>query len=214
MPPREGKVWTTTRKVTGNVLPLVLASPVLYPAIVAFGAKGASKELILWVAAFIALSWVMLALFGFIGNSGMRREMGRRLHIERAFDKTERYFVGFARPTYKSALDPHEDVGFLLLHADRLEFYGSEHKVLLNKSDITGARFRPNTHTIVGLGRWISIEAVVEERPVRLLVEPRVKATLIGNLIFSKWLLSRIRQWIAEGPRADARGPSVASSET
>jgi hypothetical protein len=214
MPPREGKVWTTTRKVAGNVLPLLLASPALYPVIVASGTKGASKELILWIGAFIVLSWVMLALLGFIGNAGMRSEVGRRLHIERAFDKTERYFVGFARPTYRSALDPHEDVGFLLLHADRLEFYGGEHKVVLARRDVTGARFRPNTHTIVGLGRWISVEAVVDERPVRLLVEPRVKATLIGNFLYSSRLLERVRQWIEEGPRAEARGPSVASSGT
>ncbi len=209
MPPREGKVWTTTRKVMGNVLPLVLASPFLFPAVIALSQKGPSKELILWIGAFIATSWVLLALLGFFGNGGMKREMGRRLHIERAFDKTERYFVGFARPSFRSALDPHEDVGYLLLHDDRIEFYGAEHKISIDRDDVSGARFRPNTHTIVGLGRWVSVEAVVEEKPVRLLVEPREKATLIGNMLFSRRLLNRIREWKGEGPRADARGPSA-----
>jgi hypothetical protein len=209
MSPSEGKVWTTWRKVAGNLLPLVLASPVLYFAVQEFSRSGASVKLLLWIAAFIAAAWVLLALLGFFGNGAMRKEMGRRLHIERAFDKTPRFFVGFARPTYKSALDAHEDVGFLLLHPDRIEFWGSEVKVSIDRRDVTGARFRPNTHTIVGLGRWVSIEAVVGEKPVRLLVEPRVKSTLIGNLIFSRKLLRAIQDWKAEGPPAVAGGPSV-----
>jgi hypothetical protein len=209
MSPSEGKVWTTWRKVAGNLLPLVLASPVLYFAVQEFSRSGASVNLLLWIAAFIAAAWVLLALLGFFGNGAMRKEMGRRLHIERAFDKTPRFFVGFARPTYKSALDAHEDVGFLLLHPDRIEFWGSEVKVSIDRRDVTGTRFRPNTHTIVGLGRWVSIEAVVGEKPVRLLVEPRVKSTLFGNLIFSKKLLKAIQDWKAEGPPAVAGGPSV-----
>lgn len=209
MSPSEGKVWTTWRKVAGNLLPLVFASPVLYFAVQEFSRNGASVRLLTWIAAFIVSAWVLLALLGFFGNGAMRKEMGRRLHIERAFDKTPRFFVGFARPTYKSALDPHEDVGFLLLHPDRIEFWGEAVKVTIEKVDVTGARFRPNTHTIVGLGRWVSVEAVVGERPVRLLVEPRVKATLVGNLIFSKKLLRAIQDWKSEGPPAEAGGPSV-----
>jgi hypothetical protein len=208
MPPREGSVLTTGKKVTGNLLPLLLASPLLYQAIRVFGAKGASTDLILWVALFLVAAWVLLALLGLVGNGGMKREVGRRLHLERAFDKTERYFVGFARPVYKSALDPHEDVGFLLLHEDSVEFWGSVHKAAIKRADVVGVRFRPNTHTLVGLGRWVSVEAVVEEKPVRLLVEPREKATLLGNLLYSKRLLRRLREWKGEGPRDESRGPS------
>jgi hypothetical protein len=209
MSPSEGRVWTTWRKVVGNLLPLVLAGPVFYLAVQEFSHNGATALLMVWIGAFIAAAWVLLALLGFFGNGAMRREMGRRLHIERAFDKTPRFFVGFARPTYKSALDPHEDVGFLILHKDRIEFWGDEVKVSIDKRDVTGARFRANTHTIVGLGRWVSIEAVVGEKPVRLLVEPREKATLIGNFLFSKRLLSAVREWKSEGPPAEAGGPSV-----
>jgi hypothetical protein len=208
MSPSEGKVWTTWRKVVGNLLPLVLASPTLYFAVQEFSRHGATVRLMLWIATFIVVAWVLLALLGFFGNGAMRREMGRRLHIERAFDKTPRFFVGFARPTFKSALDPHEDVGFLLLHPDRIEFWGSEIKVSIAKSDVTGARFRPNTHTIVGLGRWVSVEAVVNEKPVRLLVESREKPTLVGNLLFSRRFLQAVQDWKAEGPPAEAGGPS------
>lgn len=208
MPPPAARVWTTTKKVLGNVLPIFLASPILVLAALEFGRSGPSTKLIGWIGLFLAVAWVFLVFLGLIGNGGMRREMGRRLHIERAFDKTERYFVGFARPAYKSTLDPHEDVGFLLLHPDEIEFYGSELKLVLARSSVTGVCFRPNTHTLVGLGRWVSIEGIVEDRPVRLLIEPRVKATLIGNLMFSRTLLRRIEKWKEEGPGAEAPSPS------
>lgn len=208
MSPKDGPVWTTPRKLVGNVLPLLIASPLLYLAIVEFGKAGPSVGLILWIAAFLAAAWVVLALTGSFGNSAMRKEVGRRFHAERPFDKTERFFVGFARPAYKSALDPHEDVGFLILHSDRIEFWGSVHRATLSKDAVVGARFRPNTHTLVGLGRWISVEGVVEGKPVRLLVEPRDKATLIGNRLHSRRLLARLRAWKAEGPQASAQGPS------
>ena len=212
MPPQEARVWTTARKVYGNVLPLVVASPLLYQAAVAYGRGGPSVVLIYWIAAFLAGAWVALALMGYVGNGSMRREMSRRMHIDRPFDRTERYFVGFARPVFRSALDPHEDVGFLVLHPDRLEFWGSERKATLEREAIAGVCFRPNTHSLVGLGRWVSVEAVVEGKPVRLLVEPRGKATLLGNFVFSRRLLRRIEGWMAEGPRAEAQDPSESSS--
>ena len=213
MPPQEAKVWTTTRKVIGNVLPLLLASPLLYFAIAEFGRSGPSVALIYWIGAFLFASWVSLAVFGLVGNRSMRREMSRRMHIDRPFDKTERYFVGFARPVFRSALDPHEDVGFLVLHPDRIEFWGSERKATLERTDVAGVCFRPNTHSLVGLGRWVSVEAVVDGKPVRLLVEPREKATLIGNLPFSRRLRRRIEDWKAEGSPAEAGDPSDASSQ-
>lgn len=214
MPPKEGPVFTTSRKVIGNLLPLLLASPFLVVAIRTFGTTGPSVTLIYWICAFIGAAWVLLALLGYAGNGGMKREMSRRLHIERPFDRTQKRFVGFARPVYKSALDPHEDVGFLYLQPDKIEFVGSEHRVQLDRSDVTGVRFRPNTHTLVGLGRWISVEAVVVDKPVRLLIEPREKPTLIANFFFGKKLLAEIRTWKEEGPPADAGGPSQVQSET
>jgi hypothetical protein len=208
MSPQEGPVFTTSRKVIGNILPLVLASPFLVQAFRVFGSQGPSVALILWICAFLVAAWVFLGLFGFIGTAAMRKEVGRRMHLDRAFDRSRKWFVGFARPSFRSALDPHEDVGFLILHPDRIEFWGSVHKVVLEKRDVTGVRFRSNTHTLVGLGRWISVEAVVVDKPVRLLVEPREKPTLIANFFFGKRLLQAIRSWKEEGPPAVAGGPS------
>lgn len=213
MPPDESKLWTTKGKVLGNVLPLVLSFPPLIMAVKSFAAEGPSPATLLWTAAFPASAWVMACLTALVGNGRMKREMGRRLHIERPFDQTEKYFVGFARPVYRSALDPHEDVGFLILHEDRIEFWGSEQRISLGIEEVAGVRFRPNTHTMVGLGRWISVEAVVDEMPVRLLIEPREKRTLLGNLLFSKRLLEIIRAWKGEEPRAEAQGSPESSSE-
>ena len=209
MPPTERRVWTTGRKIAGNLLPLLLASPLAYVAVREFGRSGPSARTLLWVVAFCAASWLLLALLGLVGNGSMKREVGRRLHIERPFDQTERYFVGFARPAFRSALDPHEDVGFLIFHDHTLEFWGTERKATIERGNIVGVRFRANTHSLVGLGRWVSVEAVVDERPVRLLVEPRHKATLPGNLFFGRRLRDRIREWQnQEGPAADATDPS------
>lgn len=197
----------------GNVLPLVLSSPPLVRAVQSYAAEGPSTATLLWTAAFPVSAWVLACLTGLVGNGSMKREMGRRMHIERPFDQTEKYFVGFARPAYRSALDPHEDVGFLVLHEDRIEFWGAEKRIALTKDEVAGVRFRPNTHTLVGLGRWISIEAVVDEKPVRMLIEPREKRTLLGNLIFSKRLLEKIRVWKGEEPRTEVRGSLESSSE-
>ena len=214
MPPKEGSVFTTSWKVIGNLLPLLLAAPFLYQAIRTFASTGPSVGLIYWVVAFLGTAWVALALLGSAGTRTMRHVVSRRLHIDRPFDRSRKWFVGFARPVYKSALDPHEDVGFLLLHPDKVEFFGSVHRIQLDKSDVTGVRFRPNTHTLVGLGRWISIEAVVVDKPVRLLIESRERPTLVANLFFSKKLLKEIKAWKAEGPPAEAGGPSESQSLT
>jgi len=213
MPPGESRLWTMKRKIMGNVLPLVLSSPPLVMAVKSFATEGPSTATLLWTAAFPVSAWVMACLTALVGNGRIKREMGRRLHMERPFDLTEKYFVGFARPTYRSALDPHEDVGFLILHEDRIEFWGAERRVSLTKDEVAGVRFRPNTHTLVGLGRWISIEAVVDEKPVRLLIEPREKRTLLGNLLFSKRLLEKLREWKGEEPQAEAQGSNESSSE-
>ena len=209
MPPTETKVWTTTKKIMGNLLPLILASPALVFAVLEFARHGPSRALMLWLLLFLACAWLFLVVLGLFGNGAMKRAMGQRMHNERPFDKTERYFVGFSRPSYKSALDPHEDVGFLVLHEDRLEFWGGEHRVSLDRRCVTGVRFRPNTHSIVGLGRWVSIEAVVDEKPVRMLIEPREKATLLGTLLCSKPRRDRRLGGNGAGPPARAGGPSV-----
>ena len=213
MPPEQRRVWTTSRKVMGNVLPLVVASPLLIKAVLVFAHTGPSVVAILWAALFPVGAWLAVALLGLAGNRRMKNEVSRRMHIDRPFDKTEKYFIGIATPSFKSVLDPHEDVGFLVVHQDQLEFYGSERHLLLNKRDIMNIRLTPNTHTIIGLGRWIAIEAIVRNISARLLVEPRERRTLIGNLLFSRRLFDRLVEWNTKDPRTDVRGSFEAPKE-
>jgi hypothetical protein len=56
-------------------------------------------------------------------------------------------------------------------------------------------RYRPNVHTLLGLGRWISIEGEVHGRPIRLRVESRVRDTMLGNLALGPWLRDSIERW-------------------
>ncbi len=198
----------------GNVLPLVVSSPLLIKALLEFAKSGPSVSAILWAVLFPISAWISVALFGLVGNKKMKREIGRRMHVDRPFDQTEKYFVGIASPTFKSALDPHEDVGFLLVHSEVLEFFGGDRHFVLHKRDIVNLKFSPNTHTIIGLGRWIAIEAVVSEIAARLLIEPREKGTLIGNLFFSRRLIERLNEWYEKDPRTFVRGSQEASIES
>ena len=66
----------------------------------------------------------------------------------------------------------------------------------MNKDQIKGVRFRPNVHTMVGLGRWVSVEATAAGKPIRLLVEPREKRTMLGNKRYGKALRTRLEAWL------------------
>lgn len=196
MPKGTNRLWTTARKLPGNVLPLLLSCPFLVYGIKHFPAKGLSPDVLLGLIAFPIVTWVGTNYLGLIGNSGLKREMGKRLHHERPFDRSDKTFVGFAPPKFNSLLDPHEDVGFLILHPDHLEFWGSDVKVELSRKSIHSIKFRPNPHSVVGLGRWISIEGESGAKPVRLLVEPRERATLLGNRALGSKLKAEIEAWL------------------
>lgn len=158
--------------------------PFAMPAIALFGA-------------FPVVGWLALNFFGFHGNGWMRRELARRLGFTGSRGP-ERYFVGIARPSFRSALDAHEDVGFLNLHNDRLEFVGETLRLTFPREDVRNVRFRMNPHSWVLLGRWISVEGVAGDRPIRLSLEPRERATLLGNLFFSEKLIARLREWATQ----------------
>ena len=106
-------------------------------------------------------------------------------------------FVGFCSPKYSGMLDAHEDVGFLCFYREGLTFIGESRIVELDRSAIKSVGFRPNAHSIIGLGRWISIEGTKNGTPLRMMVEPRERPTLLGNLLRSNGLLKRIRAWVA-----------------
>lgn len=162
----------------GNLVPGLLSFP--------FAVAGAllwkpdspldSMPLVL-LGLFPVVGWISLSAFGLWSNAGMRDELGKKFGRERGRPDTEMQFVGFASPFYKSLLDPHEDIGFLILHSDELEIFGERQTVRIPRARITGIRLKKNTHSWVGLGGWV----VVESPEQTVLIESRERDTLVGN---------------------------------
>jgi len=149
------------------------------------------------VLAGTVLAWLAVNWLGLWGNAAIRKDLDAKLSRMGKPIEGEAYFVGFASPGYSGALDPHEDVGYLLLFPDRLEFRSETRTVILPRDHVQRVGFRPNAHSLVGMGRWISVEGATEGRRVRLQVEPRERNTLWGNLAYGKGLRHRLQQWLA-----------------
>jgi hypothetical protein len=130
----------------------------------------------------------------------MQLQLGRMLETKGIVYK-DAPFVGVATPRYSSMLDPHEEVGYLIAQPDRLEFHSETKTIEVFREQVKRIRFRPNVHTLLGLGRWVSVEGTADGKPIRLLIEPRDKPTLLGNFLRSKALLLRLRRWLAEVPK-------------
>jgi hypothetical protein len=200
------KAWSKRHKVLGNLLPSLVCLPLLVVGLILFKPEDPLSGPAIWFfVAFPIVGWVALNFLGLHQNAFLRRELTRRLGFAGSSPGPERYFVGIARPKFRSILDPHEDLGFLIVHGDRLEFVGETVRVELPKDDIIQVRFRPNPHSIVLLGRWISVEGLVKGTPVRLLVEPREKNTLMGNLFAGEALRQRLASWLASDSSDDSR---------
>lgn len=149
------------------------------------------------------VTWWAVNVMGLFENDAMRRESDARLKARGGDKPSERHFVGFARPSYAGLLDPHEDVGFLFVYPDRIEFLGEKHDLSLTRSQVKGVRFRRSVHSWVGLGRWVSVEGEIEGKPVRLLVEPREMGTLRANRRFGARLRERLESWLADVPASE-----------
>jgi hypothetical protein len=195
--PKPRKVWTRGRKLMGNLIPMLIALP--------FGVAGIWLMLInrrifgpeFWlVVAMPVVAWLAMNFLGLYQNSAMRKEIARKLKLGPPTDDTPRWFVGFSRPTYRGFLDPHEDVGFLFLMPDRIEFRGDASEAVLRRGEVGKVRFRSNIHTFVGLGRWISIEGNLGGKPVRMLVESRESSMLFSNLRSSAKIRDRLLEWL------------------
>lgn len=194
------KVWTTERKLFGNAVPALVSVPFAVGGGLLYARTG---QLSAWsfalLCAFPIFGWIGLALCGSTGNREMRAAIAHAMN--KAFPELSAapLFVGFARPAFRSVLDAHEDVGFLIIQPDRLTFFGETIRATLGRSEITAIRLRPNIHTWVGLGGWISIEGVSEGRPIRMLIEPRRHSTMLGNAMERKRLLSELQRWLSRG---------------
>jgi hypothetical protein len=191
-------VWTTQRKALGNLVPaLFWLAPtsvglfwmVIHAEIIGVGLN--------WVVGGTVTGWLALNQFGGITNGRLRRQLERILTARGDAKDISGTFVGFATPRYASLLDAHEDVGFLITLPDRLRFVSELRSVDVLKTEVTKIRYRANVHTWVALGRWVSIEGRSGGRPIRLLVEPRDRITMLGNLRSGGKLKKQLTAWLA-----------------
>jgi hypothetical protein len=192
-------VWTTSRKIAGNLIPLLIASPLA--GMGAFQLKRHWPFLgygLIWLVVAVIAMWLAVNYLGLFKNESMKRAMKRRLEASLGPKEIplDPMFVGFARPSYRGMLDPHEDVGFLLLYSNCVEFFGDKDRITLKKSALQRVRLRPNPHSWAFLGGWVSLEGVLEGKPVRMLLEPREKSSLLANRRLRKTLKSRLEKWL------------------
>lgn len=192
-------VWTNRRKWLGNLIPALFWLP---PAVIGVYLIAFKNQLtgagVWYLVASTVLGWAAVNVFGLFENSRMRRQLEHILQAKGTELGSERYFVGFATPSYSSMLDAHEDVGFLVIHKDRLQFLSESRSIELYKTEIHQIRYRPNVHSILLLGRWISAEGVSGGKPIRLLVEPREKKTLLGNRLFGPKIRAALTAWLGK----------------
>jgi hypothetical protein len=146
------------------------------------------------------VGWLSLNQFGFFQNAAMRRRLAEILNSDEDLPK-DRAFVGFASPRYTGVLDAHEDVGFLCFTPNALLFVGERRTVEMPRECVKSIRYRPNVHSLMGLGRWISVEGEASHHVVRMLVEPRERQTMLGNLRYGPKLKARIEAWATSGMR-------------
>jgi len=170
-----------------NFVPLIVALP--FPLLAFYFDRTGKTNLgmLFWALSPIAL-WMAINLFGLFQNERLRQSL---LPFRPNAQKT--WFVGFARPSYRGWLHPHEFVGWLALKDDSVEFYGENQTYRLNRNEITAIRKAWNIHTLLGLGGWICLEGRVSGQRVRMLVEPRERATMFGNFLLRKKIIRELQ---------------------
>lgn len=195
------KVWTLGKKLAGNLIPLAFATPFAI-----LGSLEILKEpnlilsnALLWFALVPVVGWNAVNLFGLFGNRKMRTTLARRLEQVGHRAPIEKFFVGIATPSFHSTLDAHEDVGFLLLYPDSLQFWGDSKEIEIDRKNIVRIQKRLNIHTLLGLGGWIAIDGVMDGKPIRLCIEPRERDTLLGNSRLRGKFAARLQLWLKDG---------------
>ena len=189
-------VWTTRRKVLGNLVPTIVW---LIPTAYGLAVMAATRVLLGPGLAMLLIStvlgWLALNSFGLFENLQMQRELEQILKNRKDEVAAESWFVGLTTPKYRGLLDAHEDVGFLQILPEKLSFVSETRKIELLKSEIRRIRYRGNVHSLVFLGRWVSVEGESGGKPVRMLLEPRERPTMLGNFRESSVLRARLTKW-------------------
>jgi len=140
------------------------------------------------------VGWLAVNRWGLFENDRMKRQLELMLQAKGTLPANP-LFMGFATPKFSSALDPHEDVGFLSIEPDGLRFVSETRTVDVPRASVRSVHFRANIHSILLLGRWIAIEGEMDGKPIRVLLEPRCHRTLLANRRESKAILGKLIAW-------------------
>lgn len=202
------KLWNLRRQLLGNLIPAAVGLPMgAYGFVEAVKTQQFVGTGLGIAAAAVALMWLLANFAGAIENPKLKKNLMLRLSSDGQAPPDGAEFVGFARPAYVGWLDPHEDIGFLSLTPEAIQFRGESVQVQVAAAEVERVRYRFNFHTLAGLGRWVSVEGKSGGVPFRLLVEPREKRTLLGNLLHSKRLKKKIDAWLKERRPEPRPGP-------
>ncbi|MCE9558127.1 MAG: hypothetical protein K8R88_04180 [Armatimonadetes bacterium] len=205
MPETRTPVWNSSKRLLGNLVPALFCIPFLVVAVLQFKPDKPWANWPFWMGAFLVVGWVALAVFGYWGNDTMRSAIGRRFDRKYPPGTVDlpRFFVGIARPGFKNIWDPHEDVGFLVLHPDHLEFFGDSLALNISRSSFQSVRFRANPHTLVGIGRWVSLEGESDGTVIRLYIESREKSVLVLNRAIGTKIKGVLEDWLGVDTQTD-----------
>lgn len=178
-----------------NLVPMCVAAPLPAAAIAVQMRDPLGFMWIYLLGATPVMLVFTINFFGLYQNRTLRGEMLSLLTKKYPDETARSVFVGFSRPNRRSAIHHHEDIGWLIMRADAIEFLGETKKYSIPRSDITAIRLAWNINTIFGLGRWVSIEGRLGGKAIKMLVEPRERRTMLGNFRFAKTLMTTLRSW-------------------
>jgi hypothetical protein len=191
------RYWNNRRRWMGNLVPAIFWAPLTVGgAVLLWTSKGSMASGYWLLVSGQVLGWVALNFLGLFENKNMRRALYREFTVLKPSFEGWPTFVGYSSGPYSSWLDPHEDVGFLCLTGNALEFYGDSLIWTIERKSVKRIRFRPNVHSILGIGRWIAIEAEHKGKPVIFKLEPRDKDILLLNMIGGRRLKNRLDNWL------------------
>jgi hypothetical protein len=191
MTTKKEKSWSTYRKLMSNLVPALVFVPVFAAGLFLFQQEKLSAA-VGFFGASIVIGFFAVNLLGLYQNRKMHTELKPLVHGR----QEPSWFVGVGRPGGVGALDPHDDIGFLLLTRDAVEYIGESARYTVPYADIVGVGFKMNAHSLLGLGRWVAIEGKHDGKPFALLVEPRVHPTILQNKKEGARLAGEIRNLI------------------
>ncbi|MBA3726318.1 MAG: hypothetical protein H0W86_07660 [Armatimonadetes bacterium] len=182
------EVWTTYRKLMSNLVPAMVFVPIFAAGLMLYQ-RGQIILALVCIAGSPIAGLFAVNYLGLFQNRQMRKELAPLMQGRDG----QALFVGFAKPGTMSPLDPHDDLGWLYVGREAVEFIGEKGAYRMDWADVRRVRFRPNAHSIVGLGRWVSLEGIKDGKDLRLMVEPRVHSSLLANKKEAAALLKRLK---------------------